>query len=198
MIDRENDENDEVIERVTARLRAVVRLDPGFDERVMRQVRAAPRAHRAPWLVRPRSLVASPLQMLALAAGIAGVAVLGARLAWRTSGDRPVSEARAARRGDPGATMVQFVLVAPAASSVSLVGDFNDWNPMATRLRPAPSNGLWMVEVPLTPGRHQYAFIVDGTRWMADPASPHAVEEDFGLPNSVITVSEPVREDPSL
>jgi hypothetical protein len=46
------------------------------------------------------------------------------------------------------------------------------------------------VELPLQTGRYQYAFIVDGERWVVDPKAPRAVEESFGAPNSVVTVGE--------
>ena len=40
----------------------------------------------------------------------------------------------------------------------------------------------------LPPGRYAYAFLVDGQRWIADPAAPPAVGDDFGRPSSVVTV----------
>ncbi len=42
--------------------------------------------------------------------------------------------------------------------------------------------------MPLAPGRYQYAFVVDGRRFVADPAAPRAVDDDFGQPSSVVTV----------
>jgi 1,4-alpha-glucan branching enzyme len=84
--------------------------------------------------------------------------------------------------------MVQFVLVAPEARNVVLVGDFNDWDPAATPLHRAPSGGAWTAALPLQPGRHRYAFVVDGVRWMADPTAPPAPDDDFGSPGSVVTV----------
>ena len=83
---------------------------------------------------------------------------------------------------------VEFVLDAPAASTVSLVGDFNDWDPAATPLH-RDAGGAWSATLPLPPGRYQYTFIVDGGRWMADPRMPPALGDDFGTPTSVITVS---------
>jgi 1,4-alpha-glucan branching enzyme len=87
-------------------------------------------------------------------------------------------------------TVIQFVFVAPTAASVSLVGDFNGWDRRQTPLTPVASGGMWTVALPLPPGRHRYAFIVDGTRWVLDPSAPRAVEDDFGSPNSVVTVGE--------
>jgi 1,4-alpha-glucan branching enzyme len=73
---------------------------------------------------------------------------------------------------------------------VALVGDFNDWDTGATQLRTTASGGLWTVEVPLAPGRHRYAFVVDGEEWRPDPAAPRAPGADFGTPSSVVTVVE--------
>jgi 1,4-alpha-glucan branching enzyme len=70
---------------------------------------------------------------------------------------------------------------------VSVVGDFNAWNPSATPLRRAPNGGAWVADVPIPPGRHVYAFIVDGVL-VVDPGAPRAGDEDFGVPSSVVIV----------
>jgi len=44
------------------------------------------------------------------------------------------------------------------------------------------------IEVPLAPGRYGYAFVLDGRRFVADPAAPRALGDDFGAPTSVVTV----------
>jgi 1,4-alpha-glucan branching enzyme len=89
----------------------------------------------------------------------------------------------------PGRATVAFELTAPEASSVALVGDFNDWNAGVTPLKRAQANGRWEVTVPLAPGQYNYAFVVDGARWLPDPTAPRTVGDDFGKPNSVVTVS---------
>src|SRR6266566_5203436 len=81
----------------------------------------------------------------------------------------------------------QFVLLAPQAASVALVGDFNDWDPARSPMRAAHS-GLWATIVPLAPGRYHYAFLVNGVEWRRDPAAPAALDDDFGAPSSVVTV----------
>lgn len=86
----------------------------------------------------------------------------------------------------------QFVLDArdlPTARSVSLVGDFNDWNVTATPL--TLENGAWVATMPLLPGRHVYAFVVNGETWIADPRAPQATDSDFGRPGSVIIIQAP-------
>jgi hypothetical protein len=85
---------------------------------------------------------------------------------------------------DNAAVRVQFVLVAPDAKSVAVVGDFNDWNPSATPLESA--RGMWSSEEVVTAGRHDYAFVIDGTRWIADPSAPQAPADELGGGYSVL------------
>lgn len=175
------DELDPCLGRAVEAARRSVPVDPAARARVMAAVRAGRggflrRALR--WLLRPGPRV-SPLGALA-AAGI--VALLASRLGPREA-VRPDTIAPAA-----SATRVQFVLVAPGASAVSLVGDFNGWNAAATPLRPTGQGGMWTVEVPLDAGRYTYSFVVDGARWLRDPAAPAAPGDDFGRPSSVILV----------
>ena len=180
-------ERDELIAQVADELRAPVTLDAGFDARVMAVVRRPDDRWRtaARWWTEPR-LRLSPLVGLACAAALAGVVLLGARAL-----EGPRAQVQAAGdsglAAEPGTQVVQFVLVAPRAASVALVGDFNDWDPSRTPLR-AAATGVWSVNVPLERGQHQYAFVVDGRDWQPDPAAPKAVADDFGSPNSVITV----------
>jgi 1,4-alpha-glucan branching enzyme len=79
------------------------------------------------------------------------------------------------------------VLVERGAARVELVGDFNQWAKGTTRLEPTGAPGVWAVSLPLTAGRHEYAFIVNGSRWMADPLALKS-SDDFGTESSVIRV----------
>jgi hypothetical protein len=84
---------------------------------------------------------------------------------------------------------VRFVFHDPEARAVSVAGSFNDWSPAAAPLARSDS-GAWTVTLSLAPGQHEYAFVVDGRRWVADPAAP-AVDDGFGRRNSVVAVSGP-------
>jgi hypothetical protein len=163
--------------------------------------RPAGRAARAwRWLVRPRAVRVSPIGALA-AAGLAFVAAtVGLRRdAERQRGEEgqtnefptmtgefPAVAATPASRTRDAAVPTRFVFVAPNAQSVTIVGDFNDWDQQATPL--VRHQGVWTAEVTLPPGRYAYAFLVDGKRWIADPDAPPAVGDDFGRPSSVVTV----------
>ena len=87
---------------------------------------------------------------------------------------------------------IRFEFSAPSARQVSLVGDFNGWDPSATPLSRRGGSGTWSITLPLATGRHVYAFVVDGGL-RADPRAPRAPEDDFGSPNSVILVSGSAR-----
>lgn len=86
----------------------------------------------------------------------------------------------------------QFVLdarEAPAAAQLSVVGDFNDWDVRATPM--TLDRGVWSVSLPMTQGRHVYAFVVNGKDWIADPRAPRTKDADFGRPSSVVIVQTP-------
>jgi 1,4-alpha-glucan branching enzyme len=85
---------------------------------------------------------------------------------------------------------VTFVFRAPGATSVSLVGDFNGWNPDAMPLKRAALGDTWITQVPLERGLHVYAFVIDGSDWKTDPSAPLAPVASFGRRNSLMLVDE--------
>jgi|SRR5919109_585063 hypothetical protein len=171
----------------------VATVAPDFDTRVMQRIRAEPpgveRQGVWSWMTRPRTVTVSPLGVLALAAGFAGVVVLAARGRELTVPQDAVAPGGAIATAAPVPQMTRFVFVARSASSVAIVGDFNDWQEAASPMR-RESEGVWAITIPLAPGRYHYTFVVDGTKWVADPLAPRTIEDDFGRPNSVITVGE--------
>ena len=176
---------EDAIERIVRHLRRPVPIDPAVDGRVMDEILRLPvpggrSAARAAWgwVTRPRHIALSPLGGLAIATGVAALALV---LSGRRPGSAPPAEDTPRE--------FEFVVVAPRAASVSLVGDFNDWDAARTPMRPSQRGGpLWTAVVPLAPGRYRYAFLVDGSRWLADPAAPRARDDEFGTPSSVVTV----------
>ena len=90
-----------------------------------------------------------------------------------------------ARQGGIEKVYVQFRLQSSDATEVRLAGSFTGWQPQYQLRETAP--GLWTVTLPLVPGVHDYAFIVDGQRWVTDPYAA-AVQDGFGGSNSRITL----------
>lgn len=78
---------------------------------------------------------------------------------------------------------------ASGARSVSLVGDFNNWNQVMHPMRRLKS-GAFSITVDLEPGReYQYRFLIDGHTWENDWHADKYVATPFGdSQNSVIVV----------
>jgi len=175
-------DREDFVERLIRHLRHPAEMGAAFDARVMQEISTLPPQRRPGslaiawrWLTEPRHVALSPLSGLAVAAGLVALALLLPTIA---------------RRPTPTSHQLQFVLVAPHATAVSLIGDFNDWDPVRTPMRLASAGGaVWTAVVPLSPGRYRYAFLVNGARWLADPTAPAALDNDYGGPSSVVTVA---------
>lgn len=91
-----------------------------------------------------------------------------------------LESAQAARTGEQD---VLFVVPAPLnATSVVVVGDFNNWE--ATALADEDGDGIWMTTIPLSPGRYEYGFLIDGRWWGEDPRADEHIQS-FGEYSSV-------------
>ncbi len=87
---------------------------------------------------------------------------------------------------------VRFDLRLPsAAKAVAVVGDFNGWDARATPMARRKRDGTWSVNVPLTPGRHVYAFVVNGAQWVVDPMAPRVPDDGYGPANAVMVEGLP-------
>jgi len=182
------------LESVAATLRAPERAHPDFERRVMDQVHAegpalypATLTHQSWWRT-ARAFNVAPLTALAVAASaLLVVATSGMIIGARLTANRVAAAPAAPVSRADTVQLVRFVFVDRQASSVQLVGDFNEWTKGATRLSPTGAPGVWAAAVALTPGRHEYAFIVDGKRWVVDPLAVKSSDE-FGTESSVIRV----------
>jgi Carbohydrate-binding module 48 (Isoamylase N-terminal domain) len=178
-----DDAPDEALRQVIGELRRPVRLDPSLDRRALDQIRAESAQLAASRTGRRWS---AWIAGAAIAASVLLAVILPDRRRPTAEPVRAVTleQANAATDARP----VRLRLAAPASSRVAVVGDFNDWDPAATPLRPSGDGGTWIVELRLKPGRYHYTFLIDGRRWARDPSSPPAAESDFGAPVSVLTV----------
>lgn len=80
-----------------------------------------------------------------------------------------------------------FFCHAPEAKHVSLVGDFNHWNPNATPMVRQPDS-YWMAGLELRHGYHQYVFLVDGVR-VLDPKATGKTRDSQNQPVSLVAIS---------
>jgi 1,4-alpha-glucan branching enzyme len=81
---------------------------------------------------------------------------------------------------------VEFRIFSPEARLVSLVGDFNNWNPENDLLR-RKNDGIWRLRKKLSPGTYRYQFIIDG-RWSPDTYNPGSASTINGGICSLITI----------
>lgn len=162
-MDSRPDRLDPLLEQVVESLRAPVELTPDLDQRIMRDIRRGPGRR----LVFRRTLLGAGV---ALAAGIAGLLLA------------------TGRTGSPERVLpVTFAIDADSAAAVSVVGDFNQWDPSSTPLTRGTS-GIWSVTLTLPPGRYRFSFLLDGRIWRADPDRPPVLDPDFQIPTSLVQV----------
>ncbi len=80
-----------------------------------------------------------------------------------------------------GLVEITFILVAPDARSVSLVGDFNGWSLERDLLKKAGNTGQWRITVRLPKGHaYNYNFVLDGIRWIVDPNAAFKLDDGMG------------------
>lgn len=182
------------VQWIVAEARRPIVSDEGARDRLMALVASEPRPERTSalraWLTEPRHISLAPLASLAAAAGLVGIGVIAGLLLHRdgrvTERDTPVAVEPSQLPDSVGPRVVKFVLIAPQASRVSVVGDFNGWSDSTNRAVRQP-DGSWATFVPLVPGRHVYSFVVDG-QFVSDPTAPMAPDDGYGNRPSVMIV----------
>lgn len=83
--------------------------------------------------------------------------------------------------------LVDFFCRAPEAKGVSLIGDFNGWQPTAHPMTRMPDGG-WTIRLELPHGHHQYLFLVDGKPTL-DPNAMGKVRNEHNDTVSLIAIS---------
>jgi hypothetical protein len=193
------DEDTREIKKIARELRQPLTppLSGSFDARVMAAVRRLPRHARFTlWsrLTTPRTVTVIPLSWGLLAASVALFAILGATHALndvRRAAKPIVTALFPNAHTSQASPRVQFVLVAPDAKKVAVVGDFNGWDAdHAGYQAQHRGGGVWSVTAPVPVGHHRYSFVVDDSVWVADPTAPRVIDNDFGVANSAIVVEE--------
>ena len=175
----------EAWQRLTGELRAdePKQAPPWMENAVMSEIAlaSAPREGVFDWLLRPRTIRLSPLTSLAMAAAAVAVFVL-----------LPNRSPDAQQLGPVAVTeiLVEFSLEAPGATTVAVAGDFSGWESDFV-LDDADGDGIWTGRIPITPGVHQYMFVIDGTVWVTDPRAQRYSDDGFGNRNAVLAVAPP-------
>lgn len=82
---------------------------------------------------------------------------------------------------------VNFFCHAPAARTVCVIGDFNEWQPGIHPMERQP-DGSWCAVIALTHGHHHYQFLVDGKPTL-DPRATGVARNHHNERVSLISIS---------
>ena len=89
----------------------------------------------------------------------------------------------------PANGRIYFIYHNRVPRSVSLAGDFNEWNLSGNHLHESEP-GTWSCWIPKpSPGKHRYKFVIDGRLWMEDPENSNKEPDGFGGWNSTFVVT---------
>lgn len=169
----DHDADDPLAHRAGALLRGLP-VDPSAVARVRRRLDRAP-------------LGGAPRPAVWLATGALAASALFAAGITLFDGHRPGTPAPLPADGT-APHPIAFSHVAADADRVALVGEFNGWNPDATPMARWQGGTTWTASVALPPGRHLYAFVVNGTRIETDPVAPRTPADAYGGHTSVLVV----------
>jgi 1,4-alpha-glucan branching enzyme len=85
---------------------------------------------------------------------------------------------------------VTFELTAVGATEVAVVGEFNNWEPVAMKQgKKADSPFRAKVRMPKD-GQFQFRYLVDGATWQNDDAADAYWANEHGSENSVVFTAE--------
>jgi hypothetical protein len=181
------------IERATEDTRAFLAGTPAPDltaavMSAIEHVEPAPAPRRAGLFARLAASLWTPREIsIRPAFALAGSALVGILLLAAATGDDAAPLPTRGPADTSARLFVQFRLDA-AASRVQLAGSFTNWEPRYELRQAGP--GMWTVTVPLTQGVHDYAFVVDGEQWVADPYAPQ-IGDGFGGTNNRLALLSP-------
>ncbi|MFZ5516637.1 MAG: alpha-amylase family glycosyl hydrolase [Candidatus Zhuqueibacterota bacterium] len=71
--------------------------------------------------------------------------------------------------------------------SVSVVGEFNGWNPGVNPMTNFNRDDEWSAWIDLDPGEYEYKFVVNGKHWIPDPANPARIADGWNGFNSIMS-----------
>jgi 1,4-alpha-glucan branching enzyme len=115
--------------------------------------------------------------------GMAAGRFLSAGLSLRLAPSAPALPRPAAAPPVPHG-MTRLSITAPNAERVDIAGDFTGWSTTPAR---RAANGVWYVDLRLSPGEYRYAFRIDGKEWRV-PAGVRTADDEFGGKSAWVTV----------
>lgn len=71
---------------------------------------------------------------------------------------------------------------------ISLVGDFNNWDPDANLFSENSESGDYTVSIQLSGGIYHFKYLADDVQWFNEDEADAEEVNDFGTKNSVIRI----------
>lgn len=193
MIETKHDDDaptlDTRIDAALTAMRAPPTIDRGVAARIAAQAilaNAPSRSGHRGWMRAAAALTVVTVGALAIGtrSTMRTAPPVAAALTPMTTGPTPLVAV-----GGSSARPIMFELDAPAARTVQVIGDFNDWSRNASSMQRG-IDGRWRVTTLLPPGRYIYAFLIDGQRFERDPLRDPIEDRDFGVTGSELVVGE--------
>jgi Glycogen recognition site of AMP-activated protein kinase len=154
----------------------------GLVQRIMSDLRPK----RQGWLKSAFTRITTPIPLsispLTASAAVAVLILSGGFFFKATNHEQPPSFTQKALNGH---VPVVFRFQAPEARSVSVIGTFNHWDPKGYEMVQDPETGNWSIGVELSPGKHDYVFLVNGKEIAPDPHADISKADDYGHRNSI-------------
>lgn len=97
------------------------------------------------------------------------------------------SEIITAEKSEVETTVREFMVHAPEAGSVYVLGDFNGWEKTEANRLTKLENGSWSSHFTLERGKYRYKFLIDDN-WTFDPENPNKEANVFGTADSVLEI----------
>lgn len=82
--------------------------------------------------------------------------------------------------------ILRFFYIDEEAQSVSVAGDFNDWEPAELTRQEVNGEQVWTGLVSVKRGEHHYMFVKNGEQWVTDPLASVHRDDGFGNKNAVV------------
>ncbi|MBW2091522.1 MAG: glycogen-binding domain-containing protein [Deltaproteobacteria bacterium] len=139
------------------------------------------------WLKAPKSLTFTPMQ-IAPACALITVLILAFLFSPIQIFKRDSGTETAIKLAETG-TPVVFSLDMPEASSVAVIGSFNQWSPNGYEMKRENERGSWTLVTSLKKGRYIYAFLVDGRLVVPDSQAVLHQDDGFGNKNSILIIN---------
>ncbi|WP_372635636.1 hypothetical protein [Fodinibius sp.] len=178
----------------------------GFSERVMQEVYGMSESespgvtgrlkawYRSLWI--PKQVLWRPVYAFVIAVMLLFSLGYPLYMVQNMGNERPLASAESAdlndsfqqvsSESDEEEVILRFFYIDEEAQSVSVAGDFNDWEPVELTRQEVNGEQVWTGLISVKRGEHHYMFVKNGEQWVTDPLAPVHRDDGFGNKNAVI------------